>query len=73
VLQRRNDIIRVARLTASPSLFLMVLREESGTVLRNDLPGRTLARFGSDTEASSTFNLNEGYDLVVAVPESSDP
>jgi hypothetical protein len=50
-----------ARLTASPSLFLMVLRGESGTVLRNDLPGRTLARFGSDTEASFTFNLNEGY------------
>jgi len=48
-----------ARLFASPSVFLIVSRAESGTVVSIDR--RTSVSFGSETEASLTYNLNEGY------------
>ncbi|HEY0556095.1 MAG TPA: hypothetical protein VGG20_17720 [Thermoanaerobaculia bacterium] len=49
-----------ARLVAAPSVFLMVSRAESGTVV-SSLDRRTSVSFGSETEASLTYNLNDGY------------
>jgi hypothetical protein len=49
------------RLTVSPSVLLIVARQESGTVIpRLYSIHQTRVRFGSDTEASFTFNI-EGY------------
>jgi hypothetical protein len=48
------------RLFASPSVFLIVSRAESGTVV-SIFDRRTSVCFGSETEASLTYNLNSGY------------